>query len=142
MASMKLKWREMLFANAKKLPSWKSCVRCDGLSQSIHRRQFERGPERVWGIGAFNFSLKGDIIFEIRMHLGDVDLICVFFVHCSQGDPDNYGCEARVRAIIARENGTPVGQVGYRPWPATSTLPERWINDEEKEQLLERKRKA
>lgn len=54
--------------------------------------------------------------------------------HC-QADPDNYNCEARVRAIIARENGVPINQVGIRPWPATSTLPERWINDDEKEKL-------
>lgn len=57
--------------------------------------------------------------------------------HC-QGDPENYNCEARVRAIIARENGVPVDQVGGRPWPATSTLAERWIGDDEKEALAER----
>lgn len=61
--------------------------------------------------------------------------------HC-QGDPDNYSCEARVRAIIARENGVPVGHVGSRPWPATSTLSERWIGDEEKEALAERQRRG
>lgn len=60
--------------------------------------------------------------------------------HC-QGDPDNYNCEARVRAIIARENGVPIEQVGGRPWPATSTLTERWIDDNEKEALEERKNK-
>jgi glycerol-3-phosphate dehydrogenase len=54
--------------------------------------------------------------------------------HC-QGDPSNFDCEARTRAIIARENGTPISHVGGRPWPATSTLPQRWINDEEKEEL-------
>jgi len=54
--------------------------------------------------------------------------------HC-QADPDNFNCEARVRAIIARENGTPISQVGGRPWPATSTLPKRWIDDKEKEEL-------
>lgn len=58
--------------------------------------------------------------------------------HC-QGDPDNYGCEARVRAIIARENGVPISHVGARPWPATSTLPERWLSEEEKRVLAERK---
>ena len=57
--------------------------------------------------------------------------------HC-QGDPDNYNCEARVRAIIARENGVPVDHVGGRPWPATSTLSQRWIGEEEKKQLEER----
>ena len=61
--------------------------------------------------------------------------------HC-QGDPDNYNSEARVRAIIARENGVPIDQVGGRPWPATSTLPERWIDDREKEKLVERMQKA
>lgn len=60
--------------------------------------------------------------------------------HC-QGDPDNYNCEARVRAIIARENKVPVSHVGYRPWPATSTLSERWIGEEEKQQLEDRKNK-
>ena len=57
--------------------------------------------------------------------------------HC-QGDPENYGCEARVRAIIARENGVPVTEVGGRPWPATSTLTQRWIEDGEKEDLEKR----
>lgn len=54
--------------------------------------------------------------------------------HC-QGDPDNYNCEARVRAIIARESGAPVALVGGRPWPATSTLTERWIGEFEKQDL-------
>jgi glycerol-3-phosphate dehydrogenase len=58
--------------------------------------------------------------------------------HC-QAEPDNYNCEARVRAIIARENGVPVAHVGARPWPATSTLSERWITTEEKKVLEERK---
>jgi glycerol-3-phosphate dehydrogenase len=57
--------------------------------------------------------------------------------HC-QGDPDNYNCEARVRAIIARESGVPVNQTGGRPWPATSTLSQRWIDDEEKKALQQR----
>jgi glycerol-3-phosphate dehydrogenase len=61
--------------------------------------------------------------------------------HC-QGDPDNYDCEARVRAIIARENGVPISQVGRRPWPATSTLSQRWMGEEEKEALAERKNRA
>ena len=34
--------------------------------------------------------------------------------HC-QGDPDNYHCEARVKAIIARETGIPLDQIGGRP---------------------------
>ena len=58
--------------------------------------------------------------------------------HC-QGDHENYNCEGRVRAIIARELGNvPVDQVGGRPWPATSTLTQRWIDDEEKNELLDR----
>lgn len=61
--------------------------------------------------------------------------------HC-QGDPDNYDCESRVRAIIARENGVPIDQVGGRPWPATSTLPERWIGEDEKKILEQRKKSA
>ena len=54
--------------------------------------------------------------------------------HC-QAEADNYNCEARVRAIIARENGVPLSQVGGRPWPATSTLSQRWIDDQEKYSL-------
>ena len=60
--------------------------------------------------------------------------------HC-QGDPINYNCEARVRAIIARENNTSMEQVGGRPWPATSTLSQRWIDDNEKRSLEERANK-
>lgn len=50
--------------------------------------------------------------------------------HC-QGDPANYNCEARVKAIIARETGMPIEQVGGRPWPATSTLFQRWPDSKE-----------
>ena len=58
--------------------------------------------------------------------------------HC-QGDPCNYDCEGRVKAIIARETGQPVNMVGGRPWPATSTLTQRWIDDKEKGILHDRK---
>lgn len=54
--------------------------------------------------------------------------------HC-QGDIENYNCEARVAAIIARETGLPAEAVGRRPWPATSSLPERWLSDGQKEEL-------
>lgn len=57
--------------------------------------------------------------------------------HC-QGDPDNFCCEARVRAILARENSVTVDRVGARPWPATSLLPQRWIDDQEKQELQDR----
>ncbi len=54
--------------------------------------------------------------------------------HC-QGDPENYNCEARVKAIIARESGMPIEQVGGRPWPATSTLSCRWPDGKELDAL-------
>lgn len=57
--------------------------------------------------------------------------------HC-QGDQDNYNCECRVKAIIARENRSTLEEVGGRPWPATSTLTKRWIGNEEKAQLASR----
>lgn len=57
--------------------------------------------------------------------------------HC-QGDPENFNCEARVKAIIARECGVPIEQVGGRPWPATSTLPKRWPDEGDKQELEER----
>jgi len=62
--------------------------------------------------------------------------------HC-QGDAENYNCEGRVRAIIARElGGAPLKHVGGRPWPATSTLTQRWIDDKEREVLHQRKMAA
>lgn len=54
-----------------------------------------------------------------------------------QGDKENYDCETRVRAIIAREMGVPLNAIGRRPWPATSTLPQRWIEDNHKQRLVE-----
>lgn len=57
------------------------------------------------------------------------------------GDAENYNCECRVKALIARENNTPVEEVGGRPWPATSTLTQRWIDDDEKKQLQQRMKK-
>jgi L-2-hydroxyglutarate oxidase LhgO len=82
--------------------------------------------------------------------------------HC-QADVENYNCEARVAAIIARENSKkgifitkgslleqakslehllspqtlPVDLVGRRPWPATSTLPQRWPTVAEKAKFKE-----
>ena len=101
--------------------------------------------------------------------------------HC-QGDPENYNCEARVKAIIARETGMPLDQIGGRPvstmtyrtisygtgccffntvafvsissylsyqfilnslillqWPATSTLSQRWPEEQELQAMQERK---
>ena len=54
--------------------------------------------------------------------------------HC-QASPGNYDCECRVAEVIARELSLPAGAVGRRPWPATSTLSERWIGQEEKDRL-------
>lgn len=53
-----------------------------------------------------------------------------------QARPDNYDCERRVAEIVARELQLPVEAVGRRPWPASSTLGKRWINDEDKARLV------
>lgn len=52
--------------------------------------------------------------------------------HC-QGDPSNYDCERRVAEIIARETGLDVEQVGRRPWPASSLMPNRFFTDADRE---------
>ena len=55
--------------------------------------------------------------------------------HC-QADEENYNCECRIANIIARElRYDKEEMVGRRPWPATSTLPQRWINEDEKNKL-------
>jgi len=51
--------------------------------------------------------------------------------HC-QADPNNYGCEQRVAAIIAREKKLEQERIGTRPWPASSMLPRRWIDDNDR----------
>ncbi len=56
--------------------------------------------------------------------------------HC-QGDPNNYDCESRVAAIMARELGCDVSDIGRRPWPASSMLPNRWIDDDVRNNLRE-----
>ena len=68
----------------------------------------------------------------------DYSCTLIFLLTPPQGDAENYNCECRVRAIIARENNVTIEEVGGRPWPATSTLTERWINDDEKHALEER----
>lgn len=55
-----------------------------------------------------------------------------------QAKPGNYNCECRIKSIIARENNVSVDEVGGRPWPATSTLSERWISDSERKDLAKR----
>jgi len=54
--------------------------------------------------------------------------------HC-QGDPDNYNCEMRVAKIIARETGQPLNMIGRRPWPASSLLTKRWMDDGDRDAL-------
>jgi len=53
--------------------------------------------------------------------------------HC-QADAENYNCECRVASIILKENASAdVESVGRRPWPATSSLSKRWIDDKDKD---------
>lgn len=54
--------------------------------------------------------------------------------HC-QAEYENYNCEGRVAALLARELGVSAEGVGRRPWPATSTLPQRWLTDEQRQDL-------
>jgi glycerol-3-phosphate dehydrogenase len=54
-----------------------------------------------------------------------------------QGDAENYNCECRVADIIARETGLPVEAVGRRPWPASGTLPRRWLTEADRLKLEE-----
>lgn len=54
--------------------------------------------------------------------------------HC-QGDRENYDCECRVANIIARETSLPIEAVGRRPWPATASLSDRWLNDTQRNRL-------
>ena len=57
--------------------------------------------------------------------------------HC-QAEKENYNCECRIANIIARElKYDHEDKVGRRPWPATSSLPQRWITDEHKEKFHE-----
>uniref|UniRef100_A0A7S2S8Y7 FAD dependent oxidoreductase domain-containing protein n=1 Tax=Mucochytrium quahogii TaxID=96639 RepID=A0A7S2S8Y7_9STRA len=53
--------------------------------------------------------------------------------HCQAGEFPH--CEERVKEVIQRELEIPFMQVGTRPWPATSFLPERWLSEKEKQKL-------
>jgi glycerol-3-phosphate dehydrogenase len=44
-------------------------------------------------------------------------------------------CEERVRAVIARETRVPAAEVPGRPWPASSVLPQRWLDDTQREEI-------
>jgi L-2-hydroxyglutarate oxidase LhgO len=50
--------------------------------------------------------------------------------HCQAGEHPH--CEQRVAELIAREKKIQLANVGRRPWPATSLLPQRWLSDEQK----------
>ena len=54
--------------------------------------------------------------------------------HC-QGDPENYDCECRVAEIIARETGIALEQVGRRPWPGSSMMEKRILDDSDSDRL-------
>ena len=57
-----------------------------------------------------------------------------------QAKSENYNCEARVAEIIARELALPEEAIGRRPWPATSSLPERWLDKAQKEEFANLKK--
>lgn len=44
-------------------------------------------------------------------------------------------CESRVKEVIQRETGKPAEEVAQRPWPESSLLPERWVEDSFKDML-------
>jgi hypothetical protein len=44
-------------------------------------------------------------------------------------------CEARVKAILARVHGVPVDEVAGRPWPASSILPRRHLEDSDRDAI-------
>ena len=52
-----------------------------------------------------------------------------------QADVKNCNCELFVAHIIAAKKGKAVKAVGRRPWPATSLLKQRWLNEQDKEHL-------
>ena len=52
-----------------------------------------------------------------------------------QAKPANYDCEARVAAIVARELGVPLAEVGRRPWPASSLLGKRFVDDADRARM-------
>jgi L-2-hydroxyglutarate oxidase LhgO len=63
--------------------------------------------------------------------------------HCQASGADGqYNCECRISDIIYRENngngnGNVEANVGRRPWPATSSLSQRWIDDKDKDTFAE-----
>lgn len=55
--------------------------------------------------------------------------------HC-QADAGNCNCELYVAHLIAKKQQmSKVGNVGRRPWPATSLLNKRWLDDADKKHL-------
>ena len=54
--------------------------------------------------------------------------------HC-QADINNCNCELYVAKMISMEKQKRLRDIGRRPWPATSLLNKRWLNDDDKEYL-------
>ena len=52
-----------------------------------------------------------------------------------QADPNNFNCEQHVASIIGKIKKININNVGRRPWPATSILKQRWLNDDDKNHL-------
>lgn len=46
-------------------------------------------------------------------------------------------CSLMFNCFIFGSVGVPLNSIGRRPWPATSTLPQRWIDDSQKQKLVE-----
>ena len=51
--------------------------------------------------------------------------------HC-QARADNCNCELYVTYLIAKQKKMNLFRVGRRPWPATSLLTKRWLDEEDK----------
>ncbi len=54
--------------------------------------------------------------------------------HC-QADVSNCNCELYVAKIISKVTNMDLEKVGRRPWPATSLLSQRWMDENEKNTL-------
>ncbi len=54
--------------------------------------------------------------------------------HC-QADIANCNCELHVANIISKVKNVKLQKVGRRPWPATSLLKQRWLNETDKDNL-------
>jgi len=116
------------------------------MQRQLHTRSHTPRPTRKHALG---YTLSNQRTLDIYIYI--YIYICIYihiyiyiYIVSNASKPfsdattpfrEHSGCEDRVAAIIARETGCPIGEVGRRPFPASSLMRQRIFEEIDRERL-------